>query len=175
MTLSRKLRVALLAGILLCTVGCDQTSKHLARTVLSHERSVALPGRVVEFQLADNPGSFLSVGALLPNPARFVVFTIGVGVGLTVLAAYLAGCARISARRFFSLALVLAGGMGNLLDRVLRDGLVTDFAVIRIGPFHTGVFNFADVLIVIGAGVMAWTFRKGNPSDGRANRLPRTG
>ncbi len=175
MTLSRKLRVALLASVLLCTVGCDQTSKHLARTVLSHERSVTLPGRVVELQLADNPGSFLSSGALLPNPARFLVFTVGVGLGLTALAAYLTGCARISIARFLSLVLVLAGGTGNLLDRVLRDGLVTDFAVIHIGPFHTGVFNIADVLIMIGAGLMVWTFRKSRPSDGPTSGLQRTG
>jgi signal peptidase II len=164
MNLSRKLRVVLLALVLQCTVGCDQTSKHLARTVLSHERSVTLPGRVVKLQLADNPGSFLSLGAVLPNPARFVVFTLGVGIGLTALAAYLTGCARISHARFLSLALVLAGGTGNLLDRVLRHGLVTDFAVIHLGPFHTGVFNLADVLIMIGAGVMVWTLRKGKPA-----------
>jgi signal peptidase II len=175
MILSRKLRFALLAGVLLCTVGCDQTSKHLARTVLSYERSVVLPGRVVELQLADNPGSFLSVGAVLPNPARFVVFTLGVGIGLTALAAYLTGCARISTARVLSLALVLAGGTGNLLDRVLRDGFVTDFAVIHIGPLHTGVFNVADVLIVSGGAVMVWTFRKSRPSDGPTDLLQRTG
>lgn len=166
MTLSRKLRVGLLVVVLLCTVGCDQTSKHLARTVLSQERSVALPGRVVELQLADNPGSFLSVGGWLPKPARFAVFTVGVGIGLAALAAYLTGCARISIARFLGLALVLAGGTGNLLDRVFRDGFVTDFAIIHIGPFHTGVFNIADVLIVIGVGAIVGTFRRAGRSDG---------
>jgi signal peptidase II len=167
MSLSRKLRVALLAGVLLCTVGCDQTTKHLARTVLSHERSVTLPGRVVELQLAENPGSFLSLGAWLPNPARFVLFTVGVGTGLIALAGYLTGCVDISIARFLSLALVLAGGTGNLLDRVFREGLVTDFAVIHLGPLHTGVFNIADVLIVIGGGVLVWTFLKNSPFDGQ--------
>ncbi len=164
-TLSRKLRIALVAGVLLGTVGCDQTSKHLARTLLSHERSVTLPGKVVELQLAENPGSFLSIGAFLPNPARFVVFTGGVGIGLTALAAYLTGRARIGIARFLSLALVLAGGTGNLLDRVLRHGLVTDFAVIHIGPFHTGVFNLADVLIMTGAGILVCTFHKSRLSE----------
>lgn len=149
----------LLAGVLLCTVGCDQTAKHLARTVLSHERAVTLPGRVLELQLADNPGSFLSLGAWLPNPARFVVFTLGVGLGLAALAVYLTGSARISGARFFGLALILAGGTGNLLDRVMRHGQVTDFAILHLGPIHTGVFNVADVLIMLGAGVLAWSLR----------------
>lgn len=171
MIFSRKLRVGLLVGLLLCTVGCDQTSKHLARLALNHGRSVTLPGRVVELQLADNAGSFLNAGAALPNPARFAVFTLGVGLGLTALAAYLTSYAPISLARFLSLALVLAGGTGNLLDRVLRDGLVTDFAVIHIGPVHTGVFNLADVLIMFGAAVTVWTFRKSKPSGGPTSRL----
>jgi signal peptidase II len=157
MRLSRQLRVACLAGLLLCTVGCDQTSKHLARTGLRHVDSVPLPSGVVELRLAENPGSFLSAGALLPDGARFLIFTLGVGVGLAALAAYLIGHSPIVASRFIGLSLVLAGGMGNLLDRVFRDGLVTDFMIIHIGPFHSGVFNVADVLIMVGVGVIIWT------------------
>jgi len=69
MTLSRKLRLACVMLLLACTVGCDQTSKHIARVGLSQAGSVTLPRGLGELRLAENPGSFMSLGALLPEPA----------------------------------------------------------------------------------------------------------
>ena len=158
-------------GLLLCTVGCDQTSKHLARAKLRHEGAVALAGGLIELRLAENPGSFLSLGALLPEPVRFAVMTLAVGVCLAGLAAYLIRGVRIGALRFIGLSLALPGGMGNLLDRILRGRLVTDFAVIHIGPFHTGVFNVADALIMIGVAVSVCTFRKRRTPDRSTREL----
>lgn len=160
MILSPKLRLACLLFLLVCTVGCDQTAKHIARKELNQTGSVELPGGLIELRLAENPGSFLSLGALLPTPARFTFFTLGVGAGLTALAAFLVSRRRVELWRFIGLSLVLAGGLSNLLDRILRHGLVTDFITIRAGPFHTGIFNAADVLIVLGVGLIVCTFRK---------------
>lgn len=162
-TFSRKLRLACLVFLLICTVGCDQTSKHFARVQLSKSDSVAVSGGLIELRLTENPGSFLSLGALLPDPARFVIFTLGVGLGLVALASYLVSRARLDRWHFIGLSLVLAGGMSNLLDRLLRHGLVTDFITIRAGPFHTGVFNAADVMIMIGVGVIVYAFRNRKP------------
>ena len=155
MTLSRKLCLALLLSVLLCAVGCDQTSKHFARVELGQFGSVTLPGGFGELRLAENPGSFLSLGASLPEPWRLGLLTIGVGVGLLILFAYLAGSARLSWLCFLALALVWAGGTSNFIDRLTRKGLVTDFVFLRVGPFRTGVFNAADVLIMIGLAALA--------------------
>ena len=171
MTLSRKLRLGCLLLLLVCTIGCDQTAKHIARTELNQIDSFALPGGLVELRLAENPGSFLSLGALLPDPARFTVFTLGVGAGLGWLAAYLVCRARMDVWRFVGLSLVLAGGMSNLLDRLLRHGLVTDFITVHVGPVHTGVFNAADVMILIGVGVMLYAFRKRQPTGHGINPM----
>jgi signal peptidase II len=159
MTLSRNLRLACLLFLLVGTIGCDQTSKHVAREGLSGTGSVELPGGLVELKFAENPGSFLSFGEALPDPARFAVFTLGVGLGLTALITYLVSRARIDLWRFIGLSLVLAGGLSNLLDRLLRHGLVTDFITIHVGPLHTGVFNAADVLIIAGVAIIICTFR----------------
>jgi signal peptidase II len=174
MTLSRKLRLACLLFLLVCTIGCDQTTKHIARTGLNQIGSFALPGGVVELRLAENPGSFLSLGALLPDLARFTVFTLGVGAGLVWLAAYLVCRARMDSWRFIGLSLVLAGGMSNLLDRLLRHGLVTDFITIRVGPIHTGVFNAADVMIILGVGVILCVFGTGRPTDHGTSQTQQT-
>ena len=52
---------------------------------------------------------------------------------------------KIDNKIIFSLAMVIAGGIGNLIDRILR-GAVVDF--IDIGNFP--IFNLADCFVVIG-------------------------
>ena len=157
---SRKSRLALLFLILTCMVGCDQTSKHIARAKLGHLGAVALPGGFGELRLADNPGSFLSLGASLPDWLRLALFTFVVGAGLIVLFAFLAGSSRLRWISFLGFALVWAGGTSNLIDRITQQGFVTDFVLLRVGPLHTGVFNVADFLILIGIASIFWSFGK---------------
>lgn len=70
----------------------------------------------------------------------------------------------------YAYAFIIAGGCGNLWDRVFHeDGHVIDFMLIEItGPLRTGVFNIADVFIVVGvllALVGEYLFEKSKPSD----------
>jgi signal peptidase II len=52
------------------------------------------------------------------------------------------------------MVLIAAGGMGNLVDRVLREGRVIDFMNLGLGPVRTGIFNVADVQIMVGLGLL---------------------
>jgi signal peptidase II len=45
---------------------------------------------------------------------------------------------------------IAGGGFGNLIDRLFRDGRVSDFIIMGIGSVRTGVFNLADVSVLIG-------------------------
>jgi signal peptidase II len=157
MQLSRKIRLLILLLVLGCCAGCDQASKHLARSGLDHSGSVTLPGGFGELRVAENPGSFLSLGDSLPKPLRLALFTVGAGVGLLGLFAFLVGTrARLGRWQFIGLALIWVGGTSNLIDRVARHGLVTDFVILRIGPIHTGIFNAADVMIMAGFAILVW-------------------
>ena len=51
---------------------------------------------------------------------------------------------------FWALILIIAGAVGNLLDR-LMDGVVTDFLYFHVDQFSFFIFNFADAFISIGA------------------------
>jgi signal peptidase II len=141
--------------LLACTVGCDQTTKHIARSELRERRLIVLPGGFAEFRQAENPGSFLSLGDSLPKTLRLALFTFFVGVGLLSLLVYLAFGRRLNHLLFIGLGLIWAGGTSNLIDRITNHGLVSDFIFIRIGWLHTGVFNLADVAIMIGGAVIA--------------------
>ena len=50
-------------------------------------------------------------------------------------------------------ALFVAGGASNLLDRI-SYGMVIDFMNVGVGPLRTGIFNVADVAIMLGAGLL---------------------
>lgn len=156
MNLARPLRFAFLLLVLCGTVGCDQATKHLARTKLNPSDSVLLLGGFGELRLAENPGAFLSLGDSLSPAARTFVFTIAAGIGLLGLLIFLLTRPQLQRLAFVGLALVLAGGTSNLIDRILRQGLVTDFLTLHCGPLHTGVFNVADVLVLLGMALLVW-------------------
>jgi signal peptidase II len=50
-------------------------------------------------------------------------------------------------------ALIIGGGIGNLIDRIVHDS-VTDFFQIRLGFFRTGIFNIADLAVTNGVFIL---------------------
>jgi signal peptidase II len=56
---------------------------------------------------------------------------------------------RWSLWRSLGLALFIAGGVSNWVDRVV-SGSVVDFMNVGVGWLRTGIFNFADVAIMLG-------------------------
>ena len=49
-----------------------------------------------------------------------------------------------------SSTLIISGGLGNLIDRMVNQGAVIDFMNIGLGSIRTGVFNGADLAIMVG-------------------------
>ena len=152
-------RLALLA-LIVATLAIDQTTKIAARAKLR-----GAPPRhygVLTLVYAENTGAFLSLGASLPRMARRIIFDGLVAVGLGV-AVWVLFTGRVhGGGDDVALALIIAGGLGNLIDRFLFDGRVTDFLYLRAGPLHTGVFNVADMAIT-GAVLwlaLAWMFKR---------------
>jgi signal peptidase II len=136
---------------LCCCVGCDQVSKSAARSLLHTGVTESLFADSLRLQLTENPGSFLSLGASLPEHLRFTIFTAAVAVLLIGLVCVSLFARRLSKARFVALALVAGGGLSNLIDRLVYDGRVTDFLNVGIGSLRTGIFNLADMAILAGA------------------------
>lgn len=152
------LRSGLLALALASCVGCDQAAKAIARGALEFSPPLALLGGALRLQYAENPGAFLSLGANLPAEARFLLGIVFVGATLAALLVFTFRSADLSLGQRTGLALILSGGLGNLIDRVVNHGHVIDFLIVKIGPLHTGIFNVADVAITAGVltAVLSW-------------------
>ncbi len=148
-----RLRLMTLASVLACTVGCDQITKGAARLWLSPAAPRSYLQGTLKLTLVRNPGAFLSFGAQMPPQVRFFLFSTLVGLILLAGLIYLALSRRLSNGLAFALTLVLGGGIGNLIDRLAFSGAVTDFLVLSAGPLRTGVFNVADVAVLLGAGL----------------------
>jgi signal peptidase II len=152
-------RIAVVTLTLLCCVGCDQMSKSAARVLLASGDAQSFLGDSLRLQLVENPGSFLSLGASLPEHFRFALFTAAVAALLIGLVAASLFARRLQPWRVVALALVAGGGISNLIDRLLYNGRVTDFLNVGIGGVRTGIFNVADMAIMAGALLLLWKMR----------------
>jgi signal peptidase II len=153
-----RLRLVVLLLTLLITAGCDQVTKQIAREQLAPGDAVVLWEGAVRLHYSENHGAFLSAGADLGEAARFAIFTLGVAVILVALSLYLLTARGLSFWPTVAMAMVVGGGLGNLIDRVAREGAVVDFLNVGIGSVRTGIFNLADVFIVGGVGfLLLWS------------------
>ncbi len=148
------LRLMLALGLMTCWVGCDQASKHIATETLSGKPPQSYFSNVFRLEYALNPGGFLSLGGNLTPQLRFWVFAVLNVLLLLGTLSVLVARWNMHLFRFVAVVLIVAGGFGNLIDRVRNNGLVTDFVNLGIGPLRTGIFNVADVALTTGALVL---------------------
>ena len=163
-------RLLVILLLILACVGCDQTSKSIAKQYLPESEIITLMKDTVRLHYVRNSGAFLSMGASWPTQVRTVVFTVGVTVIVAAVFFYLLFAPSISKATVIGLSLICGGGIGNLIDRIAYDGAVVDFLNLGIGPLRTGIFNIADVAVSFGAILILWdhvrTRRAANPRLG---------
>ena len=143
-------RGLLILLLLVGCVGCDQLTKDVAQQSLAFEPPRSWLHDTVRLEYAQNTGAFLSLGSGFSEGLRVILFQAFPALWLAGLAMVLFVAEQISPFSAAAWSLVLSGGIGNLLDRLLHDGLVIDFMNVGIGGVRTGIFNVADVCITIG-------------------------
>jgi signal peptidase II len=147
-----KARSIFILLLITTTVGCDRVTKHLATTNLAGTDGHSFLGDMIRLEYAENTGAFLSLGTNLPEWARVALFIVGVAAMLGAVA-YIAIRQQWSGVLLGGAALLWAGGASNLIDRIMR-GSVVDFMNIGVGPLRTGIFNVADVAVMLGAALI---------------------
>jgi len=140
------------AGYLLaafCLYLADQASKAWAVKALRFGEDRVVIRGFLQFAYTENPG--IAFGQLQDGGAFARWFFVALASAATVAVFYyFIRTPRNDDRVLGACALLLAGILGNLTDRV-RLGYVVDFIVMHAGDYHWPTFNVADASICIGA------------------------
>ncbi len=142
-------RFLIISISILFLVGCDQTTKKVAQSELKNKDKTEIAG-IINLQYIENDGGMLSLGNKLPQEIKFIVFILLVSVFLIILFFYILKNQREMFLKQSALVLILSGGLGNLVDRVINNGNVIDFIRIRLPLIESGIFNIADFYVTLG-------------------------
>lgn len=119
-------------------IALDQIIKAFVRRMPEGSVYFELPG-LVSLTHVTNTGAAFSLFS--GNQAMLLLISAGL---LLILTAYLFRALRMTRVARAAAICLLAGGLGNMIDRLLLGG-VTDY--IRLIPIRFPVFNFADILV----------------------------
>jgi signal peptidase II len=144
---------ALLLGVAGVAVALDQWSKQWAAAHLAFHEPVHVVGTLLTLTYTRNSG--IAFGMFAGKNFPFYIFSIVAALAVFWL---WSRHPRLPAARQWSLALILGGAIGNLVDRV-RSGEVTDFILLAWRGHEFPVFNVADVCVTCGVILFAlvWT------------------
>lgn len=159
---ARRGRLLVLCAVLAGSVyTLDQVTKSLALRHLADRDPVVLLDGLLRLRLVLNPGAAFSLATGLTGLLTLVAVVVVVALVVTARRLGSLGWA-------MALGLLLAGAMGNLTDRLVRDpgfarGHVVDFVELPRFP----VFNLADSAITVGAALVVVMGMRGVGVDGR--------
>ena len=130
----------------------DQFTKYLAIDKLKGRPALVLIDGVLELQYLENRGSAFG---MLQNQKIFILF-----VGIVFMAVILFFLFKLPENRKYNkvhilLSVIIAGGIGNMIDR-FRFDYVVDF--ISFVAIHYPIFNVADIYIVVATIILFMLF-----------------
>lgn len=147
------LRWSVLLLLLTLNFGCDQISKRIVRNKISDYENISIIKDRFTLTKVENTGAFLSLGDNMPYIFRLIILT-GLPLLFLIYGLYFLFAKRnLTMTMQIALCFLIGGGIGNLYDRIVH-GSVTDFMHMDFYLFQTGVFNFADISIMIGVGIL---------------------
>lgn len=133
-------------------VALDQITKFLISTNLNGESCIPVLGGLFNIRFVENSGAAWSI---LEGKTWLLV---AISLVIMVICIFMLAKKTYGSKlMFWAVSIILAGGIGNLIDRIFRGGKVVDF--IEFGFWKTfPVFNVADIAVCVGAGIIILVF-----------------
>jgi len=156
-------RKGLLLGLIALLVALDQLTKAaVAKGLALYETRRVIPG-VFNIIHSRNDGAIFGVLSHAGNPSLRWVLAAASFVALALVVTYFVKTPARDGLMLTALSLILAGAIGNNLDRMVR-GSVVDFLDLYLGRWHWPVFNVADSCISIGAALVILVILRRKPA-----------
>jgi signal peptidase II len=137
-------------GTMAIIVALDQVTKAIVRQTLPLGESRSVIPEFLDLTHVHNTGAAFGLLNAVDFPYKPLVMIAVAALALVAIAAYSTQLGFHERMARFGLALILAGALGNLIDRAVF-GYVVDFVDVYWGTAHFWAFNVADSAITIGA------------------------
>ena len=152
----KKIHKIFFAVVILLTVGLDQLVKYLSVVFLKPIDTFPIIRNVFHLTYCENTGAAFS---MLSGARIFFIVITAVFIVLLVWLMYSDRVQNVGAA--YTMAIISAGGIGNLIDRIL-NGYVVDMFDFKLINF--AIFNVADIAVTCGAVafLIIYIVKKGN-------------
>lgn len=146
-------RVLAVIAIIVANIGLDQWTKIWARETLQFQPPRSYWNDFFKLIYVENKGAFLSMGSELSDGMRMVLLHVFPVILLGALTLYAMFSKALNRWQIVGMSFIIGGGISNVVDRIMQ-GQVTDFMNMGLFGLRTGIFNFADVSIMVGLFIM---------------------
>ncbi|WGD36135.1 signal peptidase II [Olleya sp. YS] len=154
-------RNILILGLIVLNIILDQVSKFIVRADVIKHSTTEIFGDYFTLHNVENEGAFLGMGSDFSPTLRILLLIVLPIVVLLLVLRHIIKDKTMNTMTLVGFCCIIGGGIANLYDRIVY-GSVTDFLHIDLGGiFRTGIFNLADVSVMVGMGcLIVGSFKK---------------
>lgn len=159
----KRLIVLLIPGLLATVL--DRLTKIWAVNTLKEQPMKSYLDDIFRLVYAENTGAFLSLGSGMNDTLRYWVLAVVPVLVLLYIFFHVLTAKNLHIVQQAAFGFILGGGLSNIYDRIM-EGRVVDFMNMGVGTLRTGIFNVADMSIMLGLFLMVpFLFQKQAPSE----------
>lgn len=147
-------RTLFITILIVVNIALDQISKFWVRANIPAGSRSEILGDYFTLHNVENTGAFLGLGSDFNPILKIILLNVLPVVVLTLVLFHIFRDKTLDKFSLIGFCCIIGGGIANLYDRILY-GQVTDFWHIDLGGvFRTGIFNIADISVMVGMGLL---------------------
>ena len=158
-------RTAFIVLLIVFNIAIDQISKFLVRVNVTPFSETPIIGDYFTLHNVENTGAFLGMGSELNGPMKLILLLLlPIGV-LGYVLYYIIKNKSLDRFSLIGFCCIIGGGVANVYDRIVYKSVPDFFDIDLGGVFKTGIFNVADMSVMLGMGLLLYGNFKTNKKE----------